>query len=109
MGESELDEIFDNYAKAYYEAKYESQLNTCEWAMDKAKQALLNWHNKQTEALLNELLVDVSSPNARIDQAEMIELINLYIDKLKADPRLHYHGQGWPSACTLEHKLKESK
>ena len=22
----------------------------------------------------------------------------------KRDPRLHYHGQGWPSACTLEHK-----
>ena len=22
----------------------------------------------------------------------------------KRDPRLHYHGEGWPMPCTLEHK-----
>ena len=43
----ELDEILNTYAKAYYEAKHESELNTCDWAMGKAKQAILDWHNKQ--------------------------------------------------------------
>ena len=44
---------------------------------------ILDWHNKQTERLLDGMLVDVADPNASIDQAEMIELINLYINKLK--------------------------
>lgn len=52
-------------------------------ARDKAKQAILDWHNKQIERLLDEMLVDVSSPSANIDQVEMIELINFYIYKLK--------------------------
>ena len=49
----------------------------------KLTKAILDWHNKQLEKTLENLLVDVSSPNASIDQAEMIELISLYINKLK--------------------------
>ena len=39
--DEQIDEILNNYAKAYFEAKYESELNTCDWAMAEAKQQLL--------------------------------------------------------------------
>ena len=53
------------------------------YSIDENRQAILDWHNKRVEEVLDRLLVDVSSPNASIDQVEMIELINLYISKLK--------------------------
>ena len=78
----ELDQILVELYKHFmtdpigYEGKKDYHVN-------KAKQATLDWHNKQVGRLLNEMLVDVADPSANIDQAEMIELINFYIHKLK--------------------------
>lgn len=83
----ELDEILDSVLIGMYCTNPDGDFVPLDDSKNvlraEAKQSLLDWHNKQIEALLNEMLVDVSSPNASIDQAEMIELINLYINKLK--------------------------
>lgn len=79
--------------------------------------AILDWHNKQIEAVIDRLegeVQDIATSKPSVAYAtsiatnKVLYTIEAERNKLKADPRLHYHGQGWPAACTLDHKLKES-
>ena len=83
----ELDEILNTYAKAYYEAKHESEFNTCDWAMDKAKQAVLDWHNRQILEPLGRLLVEVKQAyDKEGDFLEMaVDTIEAERNKLEAE------------------------
>lgn len=85
--EKAVEELLSEFGRRYYEYHTDQDHlddGVSEYSV-KFEAVVQQEANRQKQRLIDELLVDVSSDSANIDKAEMISLLNIYLERLEVE------------------------